>query len=231
MARGWSRPGPTASSCSTASSSRTSTSDQLVGPNLVLSTRDELRCRCAGSPSSAASSDVAGGDQRHPHRRGRDQAAPGRGRRDDAGLGLCARPGPSPDHARGVRAWLEEKEYQSVEQMKGSLSQENSADPSAFERSNYIKTLTTFIGPAIWGRADHPEQDVARAPQTNFGGSAAGGSRTMAVTAPSASTTGEHDKTRARGGRPSPGPGQGEHPFRWVGRCDDLEPDLAYQVG
>jgi dihydroorotate dehydrogenase (fumarate) len=67
-----------------------------------------------------------------------------------------------PDHLRvlleGVRAWLEEKEYQSVEQMKGSVSQENSADPSAFERSNYIKTLTTFIGPAIWGRAEHPSK-------------------------------------------------------------------------
>jgi len=65
-----------------------------------------------------------------------------------------------PDHLRtlleGVRAWLEEKEYQSVEQMKGSVSHANSADPSAFERSNYIKTLTTFIGPAIWGKADRP---------------------------------------------------------------------------
>ena len=40
--------------------------------------------------------------------------------------------------------------------MKGSVSQENAADPAAFERANYIKTLTTFIGPAIWGRAEHP---------------------------------------------------------------------------
>ncbi len=65
-----------------------------------------------------------------------------------------------PDHLhtllKGVRSWLEEKEYRSVEQMKGSASQVNSPDPAAFERANYIKTLTTFIGPAIWGIADRP---------------------------------------------------------------------------
>jgi dihydroorotate dehydrogenase (fumarate) len=54
----------------------------------------------------------------------------------------------------GTRAWLEEREYASVEQMKGSLSQENSPDPEAFERANYVKTLANFIGSAIWGRAD-----------------------------------------------------------------------------
>jgi dihydroorotate dehydrogenase (fumarate) len=68
-----------------------------------------------------------------------------------------------PDHLRalldGVRSWLEEREYLSVEQMKGSASQANSPNPDAFERSNYIKTLTTFIGPAIWGLADRPHGD------------------------------------------------------------------------
>ncbi|HMB06726.1 MAG TPA: dihydroorotate dehydrogenase-like protein [Isosphaeraceae bacterium] len=68
-----------------------------------------------------------------------------------------------PDHLRalldGVRSWLEEKEYRSVQQMKGSASQVNSPNPAAFERSNYIKTLTTFIGPAIWGLADRPHGD------------------------------------------------------------------------
>jgi dihydroorotate dehydrogenase (fumarate) len=63
-----------------------------------------------------------------------------------------------PGHIRtlldGLRAWLEEKEYTSVEQMKGSVSQANSRDPEAFERANYVKTLTNFIGSAIWGKAD-----------------------------------------------------------------------------
>ncbi len=53
-----------------------------------------------------------------------------------------------PGHIKTVRAglqtWLEEKEYLSVEQMKGSLSQEHAPDPGAFERSNYMKALLSF---------------------------------------------------------------------------------------
>ena len=43
-----------------------------------------------------------------------------------------------------MERWLEEHEYVSVEQMKGSLSRGNSPDPSAFERANYMKALTSF---------------------------------------------------------------------------------------
>lgn len=43
-----------------------------------------------------------------------------------------------------MQRWLEEHEYDSVEQMKGSLSRGNSPDPSAFERANYMKALTSF---------------------------------------------------------------------------------------
>ena len=54
----------------------------------------------------------------------------------------------SPEHlatvVSGVRSWLEDREYTSVEQAKGSLSQESSPDPSAFERSNYMKTLVSY---------------------------------------------------------------------------------------
>jgi dihydroorotate dehydrogenase (fumarate) len=63
-----------------------------------------------------------------------------------------------PDHLRtvleGVRVWLEEKDYVSIAQMKGSVSQQNCPDPAAFERANYIKTLTNFIGNSIWGLSD-----------------------------------------------------------------------------
>jgi dihydroorotate dehydrogenase (fumarate) len=45
--------------------------------------------------------------------------------------------------------WMEEKEYDSVEQLKGSMSQENCPDPAAFERGNYMKALTSFTGEAI----------------------------------------------------------------------------------
>ncbi len=40
--------------------------------------------------------------------------------------------------------WMKEKEYQSIEQMRGSMSQKNVANPSAFERANYMKVLQSF---------------------------------------------------------------------------------------
>jgi dihydroorotate dehydrogenase (fumarate) len=45
---------------------------------------------------------------------------------------------------RDLVAWLEEHEYQSVAQLKGSLSQKNCADPSAFERAQYMKAISQF---------------------------------------------------------------------------------------
>ncbi len=49
----------------------------------------------------------------------------------------------------GLSKWMEKKEYVSVEQLKGSMSRENCPDPSAFQRGNYMKTLTSFVGKAI----------------------------------------------------------------------------------
>jgi len=43
-----------------------------------------------------------------------------------------------------VQTWLEENEYESVEQMKGSMSRGNCPDPSALERANYMKALTSY---------------------------------------------------------------------------------------
>jgi dihydroorotate dehydrogenase (fumarate) len=45
---------------------------------------------------------------------------------------------------RGVEAWLTERGYDSVEQMKGSLSQQSCPDPDAFERANYMKALKSY---------------------------------------------------------------------------------------
>ena len=49
----------------------------------------------------------------------------------------------------GLREWMDENEYTSVEQLKGSMSHENYPDPSAFQRGNYMKTLTSYVGKAI----------------------------------------------------------------------------------
>jgi dihydroorotate dehydrogenase (fumarate) len=45
---------------------------------------------------------------------------------------------------RQMIEWMEENEYESVSQMRGSMSQQNLADPSAFERAQYMKALTFY---------------------------------------------------------------------------------------
>jgi dihydroorotate dehydrogenase (fumarate) len=45
---------------------------------------------------------------------------------------------------QGVNAWMEEHEYQSLEQMKGSMSHKSVAEPAAFERANYMKVLNSY---------------------------------------------------------------------------------------
>ena len=44
----------------------------------------------------------------------------------------------------GMKAWMELKEYESIEQMKGSMSQKSVGEPAAFERANYMKTLQSY---------------------------------------------------------------------------------------
>jgi dihydroorotate dehydrogenase (fumarate) len=45
---------------------------------------------------------------------------------------------------REMEIWMEEHEYESVQQMQGSMSQKSVAEPAAFERANYIKALHSF---------------------------------------------------------------------------------------
>lgn len=40
--------------------------------------------------------------------------------------------------------WMEENEYESIQQMQGSMSQGAVADPSAFERANYMRVLNSY---------------------------------------------------------------------------------------
>lgn len=44
----------------------------------------------------------------------------------------------------GIRAWMEEREYESLRQLQGSLSQVSCPDPAAFERGNYMRALTSY---------------------------------------------------------------------------------------
>ena len=44
----------------------------------------------------------------------------------------------------GVAQWLEEHEYESLEQMRGSMNLLHCPDPSSFERANYIRILQGY---------------------------------------------------------------------------------------
>jgi dihydroorotate dehydrogenase (fumarate) len=44
----------------------------------------------------------------------------------------------------GMRAWMEEKEYEAVSQLKGSVSQQHAIDPGAYERANYLDVLDSY---------------------------------------------------------------------------------------
>ncbi|MGD2077591.1 MAG: dihydroorotate dehydrogenase-like protein [Chloroflexota bacterium] len=49
-----------------------------------------------------------------------------------------------------LERWLVEYEYESVNQMQGSLSQINCAEPAAFERANYMRVLSSFAPDYLW---------------------------------------------------------------------------------
>jgi dihydroorotate dehydrogenase (fumarate) len=119
-----------------------------VAPNLNLSTPDEIRLPLLWIASSARA--VACLTGRHPRR-----AYPGRGGEVSDGGRRCGDDhlGPAQERHRlydhpaqrlagpGWNAPL----YVGT-QMKGSMSQRKVADPTAFERANYIKTLESYKG-------------------------------------------------------------------------------------
>ena len=43
-----------------------------------------------------------------------------------------------------LREWMESHEYESIHQMRGSLSQRAVANPSAYERGNYLRVLSSY---------------------------------------------------------------------------------------
>ncbi|MGH9932168.1 MAG: dihydroorotate dehydrogenase-like protein, partial [Pyrinomonadaceae bacterium] len=43
-----------------------------------------------------------------------------------------------------IESWMDEREYASIAQMIGSMSQQHCAEPAAFERANYMKTLDSY---------------------------------------------------------------------------------------
>ena len=55
-------------------------------------------------------------------------------------------PGYLAELRRGVAEWLEEHEYDSLAQMRGSMNLATCPDPAAFERANYMQLLQSWTG-------------------------------------------------------------------------------------
>lgn len=49
-----------------------------------------------------------------------------------------------PTILRELEDWMKEREYESIQQMQGSMSQKSVKEPAAFERANYMKVLNSF---------------------------------------------------------------------------------------
>jgi len=55
------------------------------------------------------------------------------------------------DILAGMQNWMEEKEYESVAQLKGSMSQKNLPDPSLLARASYLRVLDSYSPrPGVW---------------------------------------------------------------------------------
>ena len=63
-----------------------------------------------------------------------------------------------PEHAESVLSqmteWLDEHGYESVAQLRGSMSMANVPNPVAFARANYARLVTTFVSPYDWRLTD-----------------------------------------------------------------------------
>ncbi len=57
-----------------------------------------------------------------------------------------------------IRSWLDERDYGSIDQLRGSMSQENIPNPIAFSRSNYAQLVTSFVSPYDWRMSESEPQ-------------------------------------------------------------------------
>ena len=51
----------------------------------------------------------------------------------------------------GITRWMEANDYESIQQMRGAMSQKNCPEPAAFERANYMKILTEYVAETLHG--------------------------------------------------------------------------------
>ena len=117
-----------------------------VTPRLALSTPEELRMplRWTGILRDHLSMSIAGSSGVHS---GFDVAKLLLAGADVA-MTTSALLRHGPEHLQAVEAqlrdWMSEHDYQSVAQMRGAVSRASIADPSSYERGNYIGNLASF---------------------------------------------------------------------------------------
>jgi dihydroorotate dehydrogenase (fumarate) len=66
---------------------------------------------------------------------------------------------------REIRHWMETHEYTSVQQMRGSMSQQNVAEASAFERAHYVSSLRSYK-PGYYSRS--PDEGARASIERDF---------------------------------------------------------------
>jgi len=129
--------------------------DLEVGPRLVLSTPDELRLvlRWIAILHGRVDADLAATTGIHTAEEAVKAVLAGADVTMMASALLRHGPEQLTRVRDGLAAWLREGGYESVGQARGSLSQRKAADPSAFERSSYMRTIVGYT--ADW-LAAHP---------------------------------------------------------------------------
>jgi dihydroorotate dehydrogenase (fumarate) len=117
-----------------------------VAPRLVLSTPDELRLplRWIAILRGRVPVSLAGTTGVHDWEGALKLLLAGADAVMVASAALQQGPAVIRDALDGIEAWMTEREYESIEQLKGSLSQAACPDPAAFERGNYMRALVSY---------------------------------------------------------------------------------------
>ena len=117
-----------------------------VVPNLNLSTSDELRLplRWIALLYGKVDTDFALTTGVHKHIDMLKAMMAGAKVAMMASVLLKKGPGKATKILNKLTEWMENHEYESIQQMQGSMSQKAVAEPAAFERANYMKVLNSF---------------------------------------------------------------------------------------
>jgi dihydroorotate dehydrogenase (fumarate) len=117
-----------------------------VVPNLILSTSDELRLPLRWIALLYGKIDVDFALTTGVHKATDVLKAMMAGAKVTmmASVLLKKGPGQAAKILNKLTEWMEENEYESIQQMQGSMSHQAVAEPAAFERANYMKVLNSF---------------------------------------------------------------------------------------